>query len=145
MNDCWSHVVWTVRMVLSVQSITRDLEFVYSPHQRPAGFLTYRSSIQNTFPVSQWMCGLSTLVCIGAVFWNLISKKTASLLTVTSSYRSCTCFPFTCFNQNMKSNIPWSNSTERYYFWLTITFHYIEVNYSAFTARVVSWTIHGQI
>ena len=145
MNDCWSHVVWTVRMVLSVQSITRDLEFVYSPHQRPAGFLTYRSSIQNTFPVSQWMCGLSTLVCIGAVFWNLISKKTASLLTVTSSYRSCTCFPFTCFDQDMESNIPWSNSTERYYFWLTITFHYIEVNYSAFTARVVSWTIHGQI
>nr|DAQ47923.1 MAG TPA: hypothetical protein [Caudoviricetes sp.] len=68
MNDCWSHVMRTVRMVLSVQSITRDLEFVYSPHQRPAGFLTYRSSIQNTFPVSQWMCGLSTLVCIGAVF-----------------------------------------------------------------------------
>ena len=102
MNDCWSHVMRTVRMVLSVQSITRDLEFVYSPHQRPAGFLTYRSSIQNTFPVSQWMCGLSTLVCIGAVFWNLISKKTASLLTVTSSYRSYTCFPFTCFNQDME-------------------------------------------
>ena len=68
MNDCWSHVMRTVRMVLSVQSITRDLESLYSPHQRPAGFLTYRSSIQNTFPVSQWMCGLSTLVCIGAVF-----------------------------------------------------------------------------
>ena len=119
----------------SVQSITRDLESLYSPHQRPAGFLTCRFSIQNTFPVSQWMCGLSTLVCIGAVFWNLISKKTASLLTVTSSYRSCTCFPFTCFDQDMESNIPWSNSTERYYFWLTITFHYIEVNYSAFTAQ----------
>ena len=134
MNDCWSHVMRTVRMVLSVQSITRDLEFVYSPHQRPAGFLTYRSSIQNTFPVSQWMCGLSTLACIGAVFWNLISKKTASLLTVTSSYRSCTCFPFTCFDQDMEI-YSWSNSTERYYFWLTITFHYIEVNYSAFTAQ----------
>ena len=50
MNDCWSHVMRTVRMVLSVQSITRDLEFVYSPHQRPAGFLTYRSSHKTAFP-----------------------------------------------------------------------------------------------
>ena len=76
MNDCWSHVMRTVRMVLSVQSITRDLEFVYSPHQRPAGFLTYRSSIQNTFPVSQW------------------PQNTSSRNTVTSSYRILTCFPF---------------------------------------------------
>ena len=29
MNDCWSHVMRTVRMVLSVQSITRDLECTF--------------------------------------------------------------------------------------------------------------------
>ena len=118
MNDCWSHVMRTVRMVLSVQSITRDLESLYSPHQRPAGFLTYRSSIQNTFPVSQWMCGLSTLLCSQ---WRVrTGLAPVSLLPVSI---------------RIWKYIPWSNSTERYYFWLTITFHYIEVNYSAFTAQ----------
>ena len=79
MNDCWSHVMRTVGRVLSVQSITRDLEFIYSPHQRSAGFLTYRSSIQNTFPVSQWMCRFSALICIGAIFWNLFGSETVAL------------------------------------------------------------------
>ena len=79
MNDCWSHVMRTVGRVLSVQSITRDLESLYSPHQRPAGFLTYRSSIQNTFPVSQWMCRFSALICIGAIFWNLFGSETVAL------------------------------------------------------------------
>ena len=126
MNDCWSHVMRTVRMVLSVQSITRDLEFIYSPHQRPAGFLTYRSSIQNTFPVSQWMSNTtsdSVLIhdlCIYSQWRVRTGLAPVSLLPVSI---------------RIWKYILWSNSTERYYFWLTITFHYIEVNYSAFTAQ----------
>lgn len=64
----------------SVQSSTRDPESAF-PHQQPAGFLTCRSTPTAAFPV----------------FPVTVPRTLAirSLLTVTSSYRTYTCFPFT--------------------------------------------------
>ncbi len=64
----------------SVQSSTRDPESAF-PHQQPAGFLTCRSTPTAAFPVFP-----VTVPCTLAI---------RSLLTVTSSYRTYTCFPFT--------------------------------------------------
>ena len=58
----------------------------------PAGFLTYRSSHKTAFP--KLHDSLSN--CPSSSVTALSRMVLYSLLTVTSSYRSCTCFPFTC-------------------------------------------------
>ena len=64
----------------SVQSITRDLECTF-PAPATGRFPDLQILCPNAFPVSQWL---------------RLHACRSHLLTVTSSCRNCTCFPFTC-------------------------------------------------